>query len=66
MARSPHCGSEDMKALLDLFADGRVKPLVSERFSLERGGEAIARLATRSVHGKVVVEIEGSDNRMNG
>ena len=66
MARSPHCGSEDMKALLDLFADGRVNPLVSERFSLERGGEAIARLATRSVHGKVVVEIEGSDNRMNG
>jgi NADPH2:quinone reductase len=55
-----------MKALLDLFAEGRVNPLVSERFSLERGGEAIARLATRSVRGKVVVEIDGSDNRMNG
>jgi NADPH2:quinone reductase len=65
MARSPHRGSDDMKALLDLFAEGRVNPLVSERFSLERGGEAIARLASRSVHGKVVVEIVGSEDRMS-
>jgi len=64
MARSPHRGAEDMKALLDLFAEGRVNPLVSEYYSLERGGEAIARLASRSVHGKIVVEVVSSDHRM--
>ncbi|WP_103727671.1 NADPH:quinone oxidoreductase family protein [Novosphingobium sp. HII-3] len=43
--------------LISLYEAGRIKPLVSERFPLERGGEAIARLQTRSVIGKVVVTL---------
>jgi NADPH2:quinone reductase len=41
-----------------LYAAGKIKPYVSERFPLERGGEAIAHLASRKAMGKVVVTME--------
>ena len=57
MARNPEAGSADMKALIKLYVAGRIKPLVSERYPLERGGEAISRLASRGVRGKIVVDV---------
>jgi NADPH2:quinone reductase len=45
-------------ALMALYLAGRIRPAVTERFSLARGGEAIARLATRNARGKVVVVME--------
>jgi NADPH2:quinone reductase len=48
-----------------LYAAGHIRPSISERFSLERGGEAIARLASRGVSGKIVVEIKSSENRID-
>ncbi|CAN5254578.1 NADPH:quinone oxidoreductase family protein [soil metagenome] len=65
MARDPRAGARDMKVLLDLYVAGRIRPRVSERYSLERGGEAIARLGSRGVSGKVVVDVLGSENRTN-
>ena len=65
MARDPRAGAQDMKVLLDLYVAGRIRPRVSERHSLEQGGEAIARLGSRGVSGKIVVEIHGSENRMD-
>jgi NADPH2:quinone reductase len=64
MARDPAAGAADMKVLLDLYAGGRIRPVVSERYPLERGGEAIARLASRTVRGKVVIDVCDSESRM--
>ena len=44
--------------LFNLMKAGRIDPLVSETFPLERGGEAIARLENRQAVGKVVVTME--------
>jgi predicted benzoate:H+ symporter BenE len=65
MARDPMAGAEDMRHLMALYAAGHIRPKISERYSLERGGEAIARLASRGVSGKIVVEIKGSESRID-
>jgi NADPH2:quinone reductase len=41
-----------------MCAQGAINPIVSERFPLERAGDAIARLATREAKGKVIVTID--------
>ena len=46
---------KNVQELLALYAAGKIKPYVSERFPLERGGDAIAHLASRKAMGKVVV-----------
>jgi len=43
------------RELIELYVEGKIRPEVSERFPLERGGEAIARLASRQALGKIVV-----------
>jgi NADPH:quinone reductase len=57
MARSPEAGARDMAALLSFYTAGLIRPRISERFPLERGGEAIARLADRRAEGKLVVRV---------
>lgn len=57
MARSPEKGAEDMRALLALYSEGRIRPRVSARYPLAEGGEAIRQLASRSVWGKIVVDV---------
>ena len=56
-ARFPARHAANVEELLGLYAAGRVRPAVTERFPLARGGEAIARLGGRAARGKVVVEI---------
>jgi NADPH:quinone reductase len=56
--RNPQGNAANMEALLDLYARGLIKPQISERYPLERGGEAIARLATRQAMGKIVVTVD--------
>jgi NADPH2:quinone reductase len=56
-ARYPVLHAANVAALLALYVDGRIKPVITERFALARGGEAIARLAAREAGGKVVVMI---------
>ena len=41
--------------LMELYRQGRIRPMVTERFPLARGGEAIARLGARATRGKLVV-----------
>jgi len=55
VARDPKGHAQNVLELLDLYAAGKIKPYVSERFPLERAGEAIAHLASRKAMGKVVV-----------
>ena len=55
--RDPDGNAENNRELLELYAAGKIRPYVSERFPLERGAEAIARLASRQATGKLVVTI---------
>jgi len=57
VARHPERNAANLAELVALYERGAIHPLVSERFPLERGGEAIARLARREATGKVVVTI---------
>jgi NADPH2:quinone reductase len=56
--RFPERHAENVSTLIALYREGRIKPAITERFPLRRGGEAIGRLGTRDVRGKVVVMIE--------
>lgn len=55
VARDPAGHAQNVRELMALYAEGKIKPHVSERFPLERAGEAIAHLASRKAMGKVVV-----------
>jgi NADPH:quinone reductase-like Zn-dependent oxidoreductase len=56
-ARDPKANAAHVAQLFALWDEGRIAPRVSATYPLERGGEAIAALAARSVIGKVVVEL---------
>jgi NADPH2:quinone reductase len=55
--RSPEHHRANITELLRLCAAGKLRPLISERYPLDKGGEAIARLASRNAIGKIVVTI---------
>ena len=56
--RDPHANAANIAELMQLYAKGAIKPLVSERYPLARAGEAITRLASRQAKGKVVVTMD--------
>ncbi len=55
--RDPKANAANNAELIALCAQGKIKPRISARFPLERGGEAIALLAGRGALGKVVVTV---------
>jgi NADPH:quinone reductase len=55
--RFPDIHVANVAALMQLYIDGQIKPAVTERYPLARGGEAIARLGARAARGKIVVTI---------
>ena len=55
--RQPADNAENFRQLFAWHAEGQLKPLVSQTFALERGGEAIATLARRQAVGKLVVAV---------
>jgi NADPH:quinone reductase-like Zn-dependent oxidoreductase len=54
-AREPVKYREQVEELFELMQAGKIDPLVSETFPLERGAEAIAKLENREAVGKLVV-----------
>jgi NADPH2:quinone reductase len=56
--RDPAANRANTAELLALYAEGAIKPQISERFPLARGGEAITRLADRAALGKLVVTMD--------
>lgn len=56
-AREPAAAARNVADLLRLYGEGRIKPLISARYPLERAGEAIAALGERRAVGKVVVTV---------
>lgn len=57
VARTAGLHAENMAELYGWYAQGKLKPLISQRFPLERGGEAIRWIQDRKAQGKVVVEV---------
>jgi NADPH2:quinone reductase len=55
--RFPDIHSANVAALMKLYEDGKIKPAVTERYPLARGGDAIAKLGARASRGKIVVMI---------
>ncbi len=58
LARDPDGHRANMAELIELYRRGSIKPLITERYPLERAADAIARLAQRRALGKIVVVIE--------
>ena len=58
VARDPKAHAQNVRELMELYAAGKIRPHVSERFPLARAGDAIAHLASRKAMGKVVVTTE--------
>lgn len=56
--RDPEAFEASVRDLFDLYGKGTIKPEISERFPLDKAGEAIAWLAARKAMGKVVVTME--------
>jgi len=57
-AREPVKFRAQVEELFALMREGKIDPLVSETFPLERGGEAIAKLENRQAVGKLVVTMD--------
>ncbi|MEE4672241.1 NADPH:quinone oxidoreductase family protein [Pseudomonas alliivorans] len=55
--RQPQDNAANFKQLFAWFEEGKLKPLVSQVYPLERAGEAIDALGERRAVGKVVVSI---------
>jgi NADPH2:quinone reductase len=58
VARDQAAHQQNIKELMALYADGKIRPHVSEHFPLARAGEAITHLAGRKALGKVVVMMD--------
>jgi NADPH2:quinone reductase len=58
VARDPAAHRRNVEELMALYAAGKIKPHVSERFPLAKAGEAITHLAERKALGKVVVTMD--------
>jgi NADPH2:quinone reductase len=56
--RYPEANAANIAELMQFYARGAIKPVVSERYPLARAGEAIARLGARKAMGKIVVMME--------
>jgi NADPH:quinone reductase-like Zn-dependent oxidoreductase len=46
-----------LKELMQLFADGKINPRVSEVFPFEQYEDALAALSSRRAKGKVVLKV---------
>lgn len=58
MDRDPAGFQASTRELLEFYQHGAIRPTISARYPLEKGGDAIAALAARSAMGKLVVMLE--------
>ena len=58
VAREPERNARNIAELFDLWQAGKISPLISETYPLDRAGEAIAKLESRDAIGKLVVVME--------
>ena len=58
VARDPAMNNGLIEELFELYAAGKIRPAISERFPLAKAAEAIRHLADRKALGKVVVTMD--------
>lgn len=58
LRRDPAANVRNVQHLFALYARGAIKPVISARYPLERGGDAITALANRRATGKLVVTVQ--------
>lgn len=58
VARDPKGHAANMAELMQMYAEGKIKPRVSQTFPLEKAGAAIKALGDRQALGKIVVTVE--------
>jgi NADPH:quinone reductase-like Zn-dependent oxidoreductase len=56
-AREPEANAANVEALFRLWDEGRISPVISETYPLERAGDAIQAMAERRAIGKLVVTV---------
>ena len=56
-AREPSVNAAHVARLFRLWADGKIKPRVTQVYPFERAGDAIAALGSRDAIGKLVVKV---------
>ncbi len=56
--REPRANRENNEQLLSLYAEGKIKPHISQHYSLADAGKGIADLTERRAMGKIVVMID--------
>jgi NADPH2:quinone reductase len=54
--REPAANGANVRDLMQALAAGRIRPLVSARYPLSRGAEALHAIAQRKATGKLVIE----------
>lgn len=59
-AREPRRSQEHLQELLTWFATGKLKPLISATYPLDKAGQALSDMMNRKVKGKVVLLTEGN------
>ncbi|MAV50535.1 MAG: NADPH:quinone oxidoreductase [Hyphomonadaceae bacterium] len=57
VARDPEANQQNLAEMFAMYAEGKIKPHISNSFPLERGAEAIRELMDRKAMGKVVVTV---------
>ena len=57
-AREPDRNNANIAELFDLWKAGKINPLISETYSLDRAHEAITKLENRGAIGKLVVTMD--------
>ena len=57
VARDPEANQQHLAEMFAMYAEGKIKPHISNSFPLERGAEAIRELMDRKAMGKVVVTV---------
>ncbi|EDM80062.1 oxidoreductase, zinc-binding dehydrogenase family protein [Plesiocystis pacifica SIR-1] len=53
---NPKANAENMRALFELHAAGKLRPQITARYGLEQVGEALRAMEARAVKGKVIIE----------
>ncbi len=56
--RDPGANAANIAQLMAYYAEGKIKPLISDKFPLAQAGAAIAKLGARQAVGKIVVTME--------
>ena len=48
---------ENVAELFEMYAEGKIKPFISSRYSLDEASAAITELVERRARGKIVIEV---------